>query len=293
MSPLSDDLAGRPYFKPRKPAAPKPQRAPSLFERAGVLVGYPLQTNAAAVAAKCLEHGFSWIAPKVHDGTKPEPGAAEFIRQLRAAAPGLTVVGWGVQQYEPAAEAQFVAMLVHEYKLAAYIADAEGPYKADYRMPDGTMGVRERALEFVVEFRAHLPVLPAALSTFGAGAAKPGGGYWQLGDTTSRSGPGPMDFLSWFRGGFRFLPQAYPNEAGEVYSVPNCIGHALQCHWPRGYVHPMLGCYPSKYPYDPAQYVYELQAGGTVGFSVFLADEMTDEDWSVLGAAARAGKVAR
>jgi hypothetical protein len=106
---------------------------------------------------------------------------------------------------------------------------------------------------------------PAALSTFGAGAKKPDGSYWQLGDTRRRDIGTPMDFSSWYDHGFKFLPQAYPNEAGDVYSVPNCIGHALQCGWPRSQVHPMLGCYPSKHPYDPAQYVRELEAGRTCG----------------------------
>src|SRR4051812_12719428 len=103
MTPAMDD-ARTPYLgeqyagrKHRPHSAP----VPTIWQRAGVLVGYPVSTDPAMVVRKALENHFSWVAVKVHDGTKIEPGAAEFIREMRATWNGLTVIGWGVQQYEP------------------------------------------------------------------------------------------------------------------------------------------------------------------------------------------------
>lgn len=263
------------------------------WQRLGVWVAYYDSPGADVdlLAQRCADNHVGWVALKIHDGTRIEPYAA-WLTRFRAALerhvemPGMRpeIIGWGVQQNAPTAEARLVAQLVQADDLKAYIADAEGPYKADYQMADGTMGVKARAGVFTTEYRRHLPTLPSALSSFGASSQKPDGTYWLLGSTTNPR-TGPMDYGPWSRAGFRWLPQAYPNEFGDVYSVRNCVNHALAAGWTRGFTHPVIGCYEHDGHRHPIEsYLSELHVAGTIGFSVFLAETMTAEEWAYVGA---------
>jgi len=157
--------------------------------------------------------------------------------------------------------------LIEEWGFAFYIADAEDPYKAD------AGGVFTRSQVFVDAFRARAPDLPAALSTYGA-APTP----YVL----------PIDFAAWRRGGFDLLPQAYVNES-ELYRPDLTIAHAIRAGWEAGKVHPVVGVY-RQYPAEA--YLPLLKAARSYGFSVYLADQMSDADYVALGRGIDAGLAA-
>jgi hypothetical protein len=57
------------------------------------------------------------------------------------------------------------------------------------------------------------------------------------------------------------------------------VAHSLRAGWPLDRIHPVLGVYRQ---YAAANYVPLLSGLGTLGFSVFLADQATAADYAAL-----------
>src|SRR5205807_10229556 len=162
-------------------------------------------------------------------------------------------------------EARLAAQLVDKYGLDFYIANAEATYDRAARG-----GLWARSAQFTQAFRALEPSLPAALATYGAATG---------------NNVLPIDFAAWRNAGFDLLPEAYYNEFPE-YRPDLTVAHALRAGWTRDRVHPIVGVY---HRYPAARYVALLRRAGTLGFSVFVADQAGPRDYAALGQAITAG----
>jgi hypothetical protein len=120
-------------------------------------------------------------------------------------------------------------------------------------------------------FRRQAPSLPAALSTYGAAVAP---------------FVFPFDYAAWVKGGFALLPQAYLSVTNNY--CPACtVANAVRSGVPASVVHPMIGVGWSqgRPALSGADYIAPLLAAGTHGFSVFLGERATSNDFFALGAA--------
>jgi hypothetical protein len=88
----------------------------------------------------------------------------------------------------------------------------------------------------------------------------------------------PIDFAAWRSGGFDLLPEAYYNQY-PGYRPDLTVAHAQRAGWSLDAVHPVIGVY---HRYPAAKYVPLLEALGTHGFSVFIADQMSPADYAAL-----------
>jgi hypothetical protein len=253
---------------------PSSQR--ELFQGAGVVVAngahFPPQR-----AELLRANGFRWIALWLHHGSaRARPNerllADGWADAFRVA--GLRVCGWGWLDTRPRPEAALVAELVRRHRLDCWIADAEDPYM------DGPYGGKSaRSRLFVRAFRARLPHLPAAVTTYGA-AVSP----WVL----------PFDYAPWRERNFALMPQAYLSIAS--YLGPrSVIDHAVRAGYPRSRVHPMIGIGWSQQrrAQGAGDYAWRLRVAGTRGFSVFLGERTSDADFALLGRAIRGHRIAR
>ncbi len=222
-----------------------------------------------------VKNKISWVAVLVHDGlTENARNAGYFqsgwIAQLRAK--GVAVGAWGVQRTDPEGEAKLAAKLVQKWGFDFYIADAEAEYK--YTSPSGAFDAVAygRSKRFVAAFRALMPKLPAALSTYG------------------RADMCDIDWAAWRGAGFVYLPQTYWNEF-DIYQPSECVKGAVKAGWPKNQVFPTIGIWGGgqrKYV-SAADYVADLKKGGTVGFSVYVGESMALSEWDVFGPAVAAG----
>jgi hypothetical protein len=248
--------------------------ATGLWEGAGVFVHIAGDISATLLAQTLRENGFRWVAVMTHHGLEPlNENALEhgWLEALRAA--GLRVGGWGYNQTEPEAEAALAAELVERFGLEFHIANAELEYKCSG--DDGLCsGDIEPAAErfgrsgrFVGAFRARLPDLPAAVSTYG------------------RVDMANLDWGAWREGGFHLLPQSYLNERKMDDPVLSVDG-AVQERWALSAVHPTIGAYDGgagEILID--EYVSRLKEARTTGFSVYLAHHVADQEYQELGEA--------
>jgi hypothetical protein len=88
-----------------------------------------------------------------------------------------------------------------------------------------------------------------------------------------------LNYAAWRNGGFDLLPQAYYNAYPKIYRPDLTVAHALRAGWPIERVHPIIGVYGH---FPAARYVPLLQAAGSTGFSVYLADGATPADYAAL-----------
>jgi hypothetical protein len=235
-------------------ADPTPPANP--FDGAGVFVDNtgnfpgPWRLAAALEAAH-----FTWVAIHVHNGLNQIGVDPNWVAVLREH--GLEVGAWGTEEQHPLIDAVFADLAIRLNGFDFYIADAEAPYER-------TRGGGWRSSTFVKEFRRLEPTLPAALTTYGAAPAP-----WVI----------PIDYASWRDAGFDLLPQAYYNQFPRILRPDMTVEHSLRAGWPLDRVHPVIGVY-RRYP--AVNYVPLLEAAGTTGFSVFLADQATAEDYQAL-----------
>ena len=240
------------------PAAARAEGPLRLWQGAGVLVGDPRNLRGPSeLASELVANDFTWVALQIHDGRHRRSVPTGWIQALREK--GLVVGGWGVEQTHPQAEANLAASLVLRYGLSFYIADAEATYV-------GPVGGRrwKRSATFARMFRALWPGLPAALATFGAAT----------GDNVI-----PLDYATWRDSGFELLPEAYYNQFPE-YRPDLTVAHARRAGWDPAFVHPIVGVY---HGFPAVRYVPLLRDAGTVGFSVFVADQTQPADYAALG----------
>jgi hypothetical protein len=249
------------------PATSTPLVAPpSVWQMAGAFVWHETALDPEAFGRQLKDSGFGWVAVQLHDGLSVDPVQDDWIQRFRAAS-GLPVGGWGVLRTQPAEEAQLAKTLLARYSLDFYIGDAEAEYK--YSSDAGPSDDRyARSREFVDAFRAELPDMPAAISSY------------------CRSDREDIDWQSWADGGFDFLPQAYVNDLGDYVTPAACTEGAAKWFSPDA-VHPTIGMYASEHPEaTAATYPKLLQDAHTVGFSVYLAETQEDpQGWNILGQA--------
>jgi hypothetical protein len=231
---------------------------PNLFDGAGVFLDNPGNLPGPWGLAAALEaNHFTWIAFHVNNGLVQSDIPLDWLDVFRAH--GIAVGGWGYEDGRPLIEAVLADLAVRRYGLEFFIADAESQYEQTAKLHGW-----KRSEVFVDTFRSLEPTLSAALTTYGAAIAP-----WVL----------PIDYASWRNAGFDLLPQAYYNQFPKQSRPDMTVAHSLRAGWPLDRVHPVLGVYRH---YAAANYVPLLAGLGTLGFSVFLADQATAADYAAL-----------
>ncbi len=213
------------------------------WKGAGVFVWHETDVDPALLGRSLREGGFDWVAVRVHDGLAEDPIADDWVNRMRVAS-GLAVGGWGVLRTDPDAEAALAAGLVERFDLDFYIANAEAEY--EFSGDGGPSDERSaRSRRFVAAFRRLAPrPFPAALSTY------------------CRADRHDIDWESWRREGFAFLPQAYANELGREGSPVTCA-RAARGFFAATDVHPTVGVYAGRRGVVSAStYARLLAAGG-------------------------------
>jgi hypothetical protein len=234
--------------------------APSdVFAGAGVFVDSPANFPGPwALADELQADHFTWIALHVEDFEMLYLTEPLWIQVMRDH--GLQVGVWGTEWSDPIVSAFMADVAIRSFGFDFYIADAEGPYEKKGAW---------RSSQFVQEFRALQPTIPAALVTLGAAKAP-----YVL----------PIDYAAWRNAGFSLLPEAYYNQY-KGYRPDLTVAHAIRAGWPASLVHPVIGVY---HHYPASRYVPLLQTDGASGFSVFLADQATAADFAALSQLAAA-----
>jgi hypothetical protein len=252
---------------PPEPTPPPPSAVPFSWNAAGAFVWHETDIEPTLLGRVLRESGFGWVAVRLHDGLAEDPVEADWVYRFRLGS-GLPVGGWGVLRADPEAEAGLASSLVERYGLDFYVANPEVEY--EFSGADGPSPERSgRSRRFVGAFRALRPApFPAGVSSY---------------CNPSRH---DIDWGSWRKAGFVFLPQAYVNDIGVDGAPASCVAGA-RGFFPPADVHPTIGMAPGRESsLDVATYVELLAQAGTVGFSVYLAEtRMTDADWHALGAA--------
>ena len=114
-------------------------------------------------------------------------------------------------------------------------------------------------------FKPQVGNLPVALSTF------------------ARADITDIDWAPWRDAGFHLLPQAYPNEVGELAIPGYCEDGGEKAGWPKNMVHVTVGLHGHKLGYTATQAVQSLEAAGAHGISLYLPENVPQADWSVYG----------
>lgn len=227
-----------------------------------------------ALGVQLRESGFSWVAVLIHDGLGVDALEGEWVHRFRVAS-GLPVGGWGVLRTEPEREAALAHRLLDHYSLDFYIANPEAEYK--FSDADGPSSERYgRSQRFVESFRTLEPDTAAAISSY------------------CRADTQDIDWRAWSDSAFEFLPQAYVNDFGSTASPAACAAGATG-FFPKDAVHPTIGVY-AGHGEEPSteRYAALLDAAGTVGFSVYLAETgIHAGDWDTFGRAIAELEIAR
>ncbi len=259
-----------PPSPPATETTPPPETSPPAsvaldWSHAGAFVWHETALDPSALGRALRAAGFGWVALRVHDGLAEDVVEDDWANRFRAAS-GLSVGGWGVLRTDPRQEAELADRLLARYGLDFYIANAEAEY--EFSGPSGPDGERAgRSARFVEAFRGLRPApFPVALSSY------------------CRATLHDIDWAAWRSAGFAFLPQAYVNDFGEDVAPAACAAAAAGAFAPAD-VHPTIGVYDGQRgTIDVSRYVDLLDAAGTVGFSVYLAETgMTEASWSALG----------
>lgn len=219
--------------------------------------------------AKLLhENNFRWLSIKIHDGLAVVDLDPLWIKMCKEA--GISVGGWGVLQSNPWNEAHLADRLIRKHELEHYTADAEAAHKND------TNGNSKCSVIFTQEFAKLQPFrFPRLFTSYGAAS-----GDNLLGSVTDAMHY-VMDYQTWYRYGWRFAPQVYPNEFGDIYSLHNCLQHAKRAGWPISFVKPMLGNYNNWHAEnyrDDLRREYVQNRPYLRGLSIFIAHTCREED---------------
>jgi len=256
---------------------------PAVWQQAGAFLawdapsilpsGYHGISNFADVLR---QNGVKWIALQIHNGmaTTQEAGnagGAEWVRQWHAA--GFSVGGWGVERTEPEGEAALAASLIKNWNLDFYIANAELEYKCDQGAD--ACGRSERFVNAMRgAMRDYNVSVPLALSTLGRA---------------------DVPVKPWRDAGYDLLPQTYWNtylEYQPTLSVSFWTDRGRG--WPRTRIHPTIGMGAwgeGRRAYvSVAEYMDDLRAAGTLGFSVYLIETTPPGEWTAIGQGVAAGR---
>jgi hypothetical protein len=208
--------------------------------------------------------GFGWVAVYLGGNDSTSPPDPSWITRFRQAS-GLPVGGWSVLGTDPVTDAAQAVQLINMDALTFYIADAEAPY--GYTQGSSQSSTRFlRSRQFVSAFRAALPGLPAAITSY------------------CRPDQHDLDWTAWARTGFVFLPQAYVNDLGTAASPSTCT-KAAAAYFPPSQVHPIVASYSgTRGIVSPQRFARLLAQAGTKGFSIYPAEVgMDQQDWQDYG----------
>src|SRR5215218_6156395 len=226
------------------------------FGRPGLWVWNGDESNPESLAELLARNSFQYLAIKAHDGLKRYPPNDDHIAAYAAAsaAHGLAFGLWGYLEAKDAAgEARFAAELVREHDASFYLANAEREYET---------ARRRVSRAFAAAFRRELPMLPAALSSFGRIDLHP-----------------DLDWQAWRDHGFEFHPQAYETES-HLLTPARCV-HAARRIWPLTMTRPTLGAYKSARggarP-SPSRLAQSIREVDTEGFNVWRNGTVTRRD---------------
>lgn len=186
------------------------------FGQPGLWVWNGDESNPENLAKMLARNGFQYIAIKAHDGMKPYRRNDGQIGKYAAAARahGLAFGLWGyLKAADAAGEARLAAELVRKHNASFYFADVEG----EYEKASGHV-----SREFARTFRRDLPMLPAAVSSFGRIDLHP-----------------DIDWQAWRDQGFEFHPQAYETDS-HLLTPARCVEAARRV-WPITMIRPTLG----------------------------------------------------
>jgi hypothetical protein len=243
-----------------------------VFQKPGIFVGHPDFADAQQFANRLAANKIGWCAVYVHQGASAQNvdwlDAHNWASIMRNA--GITFGLWGYLSHDPVGEAKLASDLISHFDDPAhstfYIADAE----AEYTSWGGDI---TRSATFASTFRNLRPARPAALTSFGAAT-------WDFSESTV------FDFKPWQQNNYDFLPQCYFQQAAENEPA-HCVEQAIAEGWPASTVHPIVGIYDDQLGrINGDQYSYLLRncikRFGTVGWSIYNAENVTDADLQAL-----------
>lgn len=195
-------------------------------------------------------HGYNWIAVKAQDGASAyRPGSQQLDTWRHVCERhGIHFGVWGfLYGQDPYAEAHVAAEVVNHHGAQFYIADAESGY-------ENNVGANH---VFANVFQHEHPHLPKALSSFG------------------RIDFHPLDWHTWKRHGYTFMPQAYAD-------VSNLLHPATCIEVARGIWHPSemavtLEAAPHISADTYGQWTHAAARLGVRGFNIWRADLVSDQ----------------
>lgn len=218
-----------------------------------------------AYAQKLVAHGVKWLGIPVQNQGLENTAFTTALRSGRLSpftSRGLRIVGMAGIGDQPARDATVSAQIINANPLAGFVADAEQQYKDDTGGSKARSGIYVR--ELITRVRRDVEL---GLTTYGA-ATKP----WLLSSV--------YDYGPWIREGFHLLPQAYLNESS-TYDPRWVEEHSVAVGFPLERVHLMFGFYPWKPRVPMSTYMQAYAGHRSTGYSVWLSEFMTAEDWAV------------
>lgn len=233
---------------------PKPPPAVDFWSRPGLFLAWGLYAGGVTfpgsepqtIARKAADAGFKWVALQ-WDDPKNHPQALALRDAVTQA--GLDFVVW-----EAFPTPGSGANAVRAWGAKAYIAQAEQP---------------EPWADIVGAFDAKVPA--SVVTTF-----------WGIGATASgvydKAIAAPVVSAGW-----DCLTEAYANESAPW--TPDNLNFVGVNHLGWNHTHPVIGLWDGKLGRLSAQhYIDQLNLRGYKGYSVWLAETMTQADWNALAA---------
>lgn len=266
----------------------------TVWQRAGAML-VNIDHDAEKMAKRLWDANFRVVFPQTHVGNVmrfSETTIRRYIEPYRAM--GFTVGHWGYLTGKPSpeVEAAIATMCNAQINATFYVANPEVSYK--YSGGDGNLQCGtcfERSEKFCKAFKARNPKMPVGVSSY------------------ARFDKEDLHWAAWLNIlNARAMPQAYINEVGwdatpelaykgaiDVKQPHNPMYHpktgAVIKGFPKSYVHVTI---PKPDPEDKyvltitdwvKQLIRAKAAGHTLGFSCYEAENYSDVDLKILGAA--------
>jgi hypothetical protein len=225
-------------------------RTDILRDKLGVWVWDTDMQGIRETVERVHAHGFGWIAVKAQEGDAAYKSSSQQLDTWRVECEkhGLHFGVWGFLYGKyPVPEARTAAELVNMHGAQFYIADAESGYEAHPSSSE----------QFARSFQLLHPHLPKAVSSFG------------------RIDFHRLDWDSWKRHGFTFMPQAYV-DASPLLRPSTCINAARRV-WNPSEMAVTLEASRHLTPEQYGEYVKEAARQGVRGFNIWRADLAGDE----------------
>jgi hypothetical protein len=197
----------------------------------------------------------------------------DFIKRCHDA--GIKVGFWGYLTTDPVSDAKTVSSQIKQWGADFYVANPELEYK--YTSANGSPDPEAygRSQKFVDAFRAELPDLPTAVTSYG------------------RFDKADLDWKAWQKGGFDAIPESFYNEQPD-WDPKSCVEGAEKVGWPKDQIHPLFGLWGGgqRGLVSADAYAENMRQSGAKGFASYLAEQMSDEDWAGLKRGIEAGDLA-